>query len=161
MDTRLLLAQAFFSLAIAGASPARAEIYKCTDAEGRVSYTNLTRDAGKNCESVTREIGIVSAPPKAPAKNAPAATGGDFPRVSGDAQKQRDVKRRQILEQELAEEERLLGEAKKTLAEQEAVRQGDERNYQKYLDRIQKHRDEVTLHEKNITALRDELSRAR
>ncbi|MGL4408555.1 MAG: DUF4124 domain-containing protein, partial [Zoogloea sp.] len=47
------------------------------------------------------------------------------------------------------------------LAEQEAVRYGDERNYQKVLDRLQPYKDKVQMHERNIEALRRELANLR
>ena len=40
----------------------------------------------------------------------------------------------------------------------EATRLGDERNYQKYLDRVQGLKDNVALHEKNVEALNKELA---
>ena len=38
---------------------------------------------------------------------------------------------------------------------------GDEKNYQKYLDRIQGYKDKVALHERNIEALNKELAKLR
>jgi hypothetical protein len=81
--------------------------------------------------------------------------------VDGETQKKRDNARRRILEEELAQEESLLAEAKQQLAQQEAVRLGDERNYQKYLDRVQPFKNAVALHEKNVAALRQELANQR
>jgi hypothetical protein len=51
--------------------------------------------------------------------------------------------------------------ASKELTEQESVRLGDERNYQKYLDRVQSFKDKVALHERNIEALNKELAKLR
>ena len=59
---------------------------------------------------------------------------------------------------ERATEEGALAAAVKALAEQEAVRLGDERNYQKVLDRLQPFKDKVDLHKRNIEALRREIS---
>ena len=89
----------------------------------------------------------------------PAANPGGFPSVSNDQQKARDSERRRILEAELATETGSLEEARKALTEGEAVRLGNERNYQKYLDRIQGLKDNVALHERNVDALRKELSK--
>ncbi|MGH8716038.1 MAG: DUF4124 domain-containing protein, partial [Burkholderiales bacterium] len=66
--------------------------------------------------------------------------------------------RRQILENELAQEMTQLEDAKKVLAEGEATRLGSERNYQRYLDRIQPLKDAVAEHQKNIDALKEELA---
>jgi hypothetical protein len=86
---------------------------------------------------------------------APSPSG--FPKVDGDTQKARDNDRRKILEQELASEQKSLEQAKKELAEQEAIRTGDERNYQRVLDRLQPYKDKVALHERNIEALKKEI----
>jgi DNA polymerase III delta prime subunit len=81
--------------------------------------------------------------------------------VQDDTQKARDNDRKRILEQELAGEQRSLEQAKKELAEQEAVRLGDERNYQKMLDRLQPYKDRVGQHERNIQAIQKELGALR
>ena len=50
-----------------------------------------------------------------------------------------------------------LGKAKKELTEQEGIRTGDEKNYARVLERLQKFRDNVVVHEKNVEALKREL----
>lgn len=76
-------------------------------------------------------------------------------------QRKRDESRRKILEDELVAEEKSLAAARKALADGEAVRLGDERNYQRYLERIQGLKDRVTQHERNVGALKQELSNLR
>ena len=90
----------------------------------------------------------------------PAPQGG-LPNVDPATQRRRDDSRRKILEDELAVEERALGEARKALSEGEATRMGDERNYQRYLDRVQGLKERVSQHERNVGALRRELSNLR
>lgn len=130
---------------------AYADIYKLVDENGRVTYSNVPIKGAKklNLEPISTF---------APPKPKPVATPQNFPRVDNETQKKRDVSRRDILEQELASEQKLLEEAKKALAEGEAVRLGSERNYQKYLDRVQGLKDNVSLHEKNIEALNKEIA---
>jgi hypothetical protein len=41
--------------------------------------------------------------------------------------------------------------------EQEAVREGGEKNYQRVLDRLKPYQDSVQLHERNIDALQKEI----
>ncbi|MBI2313985.1 MAG: DUF4124 domain-containing protein [Betaproteobacteria bacterium] len=147
------MVHARIALLILGLAPlvAGAEIYKCVDESGRASYTNVKREVGKNCKLVSGDVIVVPATkPKA---------GSPDVRVDGDTQRKRDEARRQILEKELADEEKLLVESKKKLAEQETVRYGDERNYQRVLDRLKPFQDEVVLHEKNVAALKQEISR--
>jgi septal ring factor EnvC (AmiA/AmiB activator) len=61
----------------------------------------------------------------------------------------------------MAGEQRNLEQAKKELAEQEAVRSGDEKNYQRVLDRLQPYKDRVSQHERNIQAIQKELGKLR
>ena len=56
---------------------------------------------------------------------------------------------------------RNVEQARKELADQEAVRSGDERNYQRVLDCLQPYKDKVGLHERNIEAIQKELSKLR
>jgi phage shock protein A len=90
-------------------------------------------------------------------KPAPAAAPANFPKVDTSTQKDRDAERRKILEQELANEQKLLDGARKELAEQEAVRLGSERNYQRVLDRLEPYKKKVKLHEDNVESLNKEL----
>lgn len=149
---RLIILLAF------GASVAHADtLYKCTDAAGHTTYTNQKAEA-KNCVILSQDkpVSTFTAPPARPRASTP--TPENFPKVSSETQKGRDSDRRRILEDELASERRGLDDAKRTLAEQEAVREGGERNYQKYLDRIKPLQDSVQLHERNVEALQKELA---
>jgi hypothetical protein len=147
---KLALAMAF---ALA-ASAVRAEIWECVDESGNKRFTNIRSEA-KGCKLLTISTpNTVPAPAKPPAKASPR----DFPRVEGETQRNRDVDRRRILEQELASEEKLLAQARKELAEQEAIRLGSERNYQRVLDRLEPYRKKVKLHEDNIASIRRELA---
>jgi hypothetical protein len=146
------------AVGLALAAPAWGDTYKCVDANGRPTYTNMKEETtGKSCSVVIREISVV------PAARAPAAnrTPEGFPRVDPATQKSRDGARRRILEEELSGEEKALAQAKAELTEQEGIRNGDEKNYQKVLDRLQKYKDEVERHEKNVEALKKELSSAK
>jgi chromosome segregation ATPase len=82
----------------------------------------------------------------------------DFPRVDGSTQKARDSDRRRILEDELRREEGKLSDLKKTYNNGEPERQGDERNYQRYLDRVQKMKEDINRGESNVGSLKKELA---
>jgi len=139
-------------------APARGDTFKCIDANGRATYTNIKEETkGKNCSVVMRGISVVPAARSAAANPSPAG----FPKVDPVTQKNRDGARRRILEEELGGEEKALAQAKTELTEQESIRTGDERNYQRVLDRLQKYKDEVERHEKNVEALKKELSNTR
>ena len=130
---------------------ARADVFKCVDEDGHVTYTNA------KCTTLSRDQRVSTVPGRAASTPSPAS----FPKVDGDTQKARDNDRRKILEQELAAEQKSLEQAKKELAEQEAIRTGDERNYQRVLDRLQPYKDRVALHERNIEALKKEIGNLR
>ena len=149
------------ALASALALPARADTFKCIDANGRATYTNMKEEIkGKSCTVVMREISVVPATP--PARSAATnPTPAGFPKVDATTQKSRDDARRRILEDELSGEEKALAQAKAELTEQEGIRTGDERNYQRVLDRLQKYKDEVERHQKNVEALKKELNNAK
>ena len=134
---------------LAGAH-AWAEIYKKVDEDGRVTYSNVP---SKGAQKLNLEP-LNTVPASKPKSQSP----DNFPRVDSDTQKGRDYKRRQILENELVQEMNQLEEAKKALAEGQDTRLGSERNYQRYLDRVQKLKDTVAVHEKNIDALREEIA---
>lgn len=136
-------------LMLAGAH-AWADIYKKVDEDGRVTYSNVP---SKGAQKLNLEP-LNTVPASKPKSQSP----DNFPRVDSDTQKGRDYTRRQILENELVQEMNQLEEAKKALAEGQDTRLGSERNYQRYLDRVQKLKDAVAEHEKNIDALREEIA---
>ena len=139
--------------AVLFALPAGADVYKCVDDDGHVTYTNTKPSAKAKCSALSRDQRVSTVPGRATGTPSPAG----FPKVDGDTQKARDNDRRKILEQELATEQKNLDQAKKELAEQEAVRTGDERNYQRVIERLQPFKDKVALHERNIEALKKEI----
>jgi hypothetical protein len=151
-----------FAATLALAAPAWADTFKCVDANGRPTYTNMKEETkGKNCSVVMREISVVPAGPAARTNSAATRSPEGFPKVDPATQKARDGARRRILEEELSGEEKALMEAKAELAEQEGIRTGDEKNYQRVLDRLQKYKDEVERHQNNVEALKKELSNAK
>ena len=136
-------------------------LYECVDQNGNKRYTNVQVEA-KGCKVLN--VGPVNTAPAAsrPAGKASASPSPpNFPKVDAQTQQSRDSQRRRILEQELGNEQKLLDQAKKDLAEQEATRLGTERNYQRVLDRLEPYQKKVKLHEDNLTSLRREISNLR
>ena len=147
----------FLALLLAGSvlTAEAGTIYKCVGADGGTLISNTKVD--KSCKAVVS--GPDSTVPPTKAKSAAAnPTPGSFPKVAEDTQKARDGDRKRILEQELAAEQKNLEQAKKELAEQEAVRTGEEKNFQKTIDRLQPYKDRVAQHERNIAAIGKELA---
>jgi hypothetical protein len=145
----------------AGLAQAQQEvtIWSCKDKEGRTSVTNLREDTvGKNCR-VVQQSRVQVVPSTTPgAKPGAKAPPTSFPKEDANARASAKARQREILEGELSQEEALLAKARKELNEQEAVRYGDERNYARVLERLQKYKDAVDLHEKNVESLRRELA---
>ena len=141
---------------IAVAAPfghAQSEVYKCPDTSGRPTYTNVKRDTlGKNCTLVSKEVSVV--PAQAPAREMQSSSA---PKTAAA----RTENRRKILQSELQNEEQLLSGARQKLAEQEGIRNGDERNYSRALERLKPYQEAVSQHAKNIEQLRGELGRLR
>ncbi len=143
-----------------GPLSAWSEIYKCTDGEGNVSYTNTKQ---KGCTAM--DIGPIREPPptaaRSKAKGGQTAAPANFPSVDSATQKQRDQGRRHILETELGTEERLLADARRALAEGEIGRSGEDRTSAAYAERLRKLKETAALHEQNVTALKRELAGTR
>jgi septal ring factor EnvC (AmiA/AmiB activator) len=149
-------ASVVLALGLLAWAPARAQqiqtLWSCKDKDGRTLFTSQKADtAGKECKVISEER--VSAAPAAKAKS-PA----NFPRESAAERQAAKGKQRDTLERELAQEESMLTDSKRKLAEQEAIRTGDEKNYQRVLDRLKPYQDTIEVHQKNVEALRRELS---
>jgi Domain of unknown function (DUF4124) len=160
-----------FGMLLTLADSAKAEIYRCELANGVVEYNNtLTAGKDKNCKKIDLpQITTIPAPKTpppqatgsrpatAPTQTAAKSSPSDFPKVDSSTQKARDTDRRRIIEDELKKEESKLSELKKDYNGGEPERQGDERNFQKYLERVQKMKDDIARGESNVAALRKEL----
>jgi len=80
-------------------------------------------------------------------------------RVDPGAQRARDSDSRRILESELRREEERLAELKREYNNGEPERQGNERNYQKYLDRTAELKSSIARKEGDIAAIKRELAK--
>ncbi|TAN74084.1 MAG: DUF4124 domain-containing protein [Gallionella sp.] len=136
---------------------AQAEIYKSVDENGHVTYSSAPIKGGK-------KIILEPLPTMVPPARAGSPEG--FPKVDGATQKGRDDTRRKILQDELDAEEKLLEEARLNLREgeekPEVYRGKDGRTYRnvaKYEGKVKTLKEQVDLHQKNIEALRTELSK--
>jgi hypothetical protein len=142
------------------AGSGHATLCKYVDDRGQVTYSDAPVK-GATKASCFEAPPVPPPPPPQQRTTAPGATqapSGGLPNVDPATQKKRDESRRKILESELASEEQALAGARKALADGESVRLGDERNYQRYLDRIQGLKERVAQHERNVAALRQELA---
>ncbi|MFN7644877.1 MAG: DUF4124 domain-containing protein [Burkholderiales bacterium] len=156
-----LLLAAIASIPVA----AQAQVWRCESPGGGVEYSNnasSSRDA--RCRAVDLPNLTTIPAPKLPAQSG-AAKGGaaatpspaGFPRVDAGAQRARDLDRRRILEDELRKEEARLGELRAEFNGGEPERRGDERNYQRYLDRVQRLKDDIARSESSVASLKREM----
>lgn len=138
-----------------------ADICMYETAEGEVTYSNVAEVPPKNARKIRcfKEEKEPAAASEQAAKK--KETSSDFPSVDSDTQRKRDDERRTILEQELAAEQKRLGTARQQMEEQESVRLRSERDYQRYLDRVQPFRETVENHERNIQAIQTEINNLR
>ena len=145
------------TLGLATAAPASAQvetIWSCKDPSGRTHVTNLKEDTvGKDCRIVQQQR-VTVVPAVKPGAKSPAG----FPRETASDRASSKAKQRDTIERELSQEQSMLSDARKKLAEQESVRSGDEKNYAKVLERLKPYKDTVEVHEKNVEALKRELT---
>jgi hypothetical protein len=81
-------------------------------------------------------------------------------KVGADDQKARDADKRRILEAELRKAEDDLAAVQKQYNNGQPERQGDERNFQKYQDRVNDLKAAVTRKQADVDALKRELAAA-
>ena len=161
------LAGLLWVAAMAGTAPAaNAEVYKCPGTP--VLYTDQlsaqeARERG--CKTIEgTPITVIqgrtpgaSRPSAAPASGS-AARPADT-RVDAQAQRERDNDSRRILESELKNEEDRLAALQKDYNNGQPERQGNERNYQKYLDRVEQMKTAIARKESDIAAIKRELAK--
>jgi hypothetical protein len=145
--------------AFAAAVPAaQATICKYVDGDGSVVYSNVAPPKGYrklSCEIADDGPRRATSAPGARASVSPSG----FPRVDAETQKSRDEKRRKVLDDELANEEKLLAEAREAYDNGAPPPLPSEKNdAEKYRQRIARLRQNVQLHERNVEALRKEIS---
>jgi hypothetical protein len=153
------------SLALAlPAASSLAETCKFVDKDGRTIYSNVPIKNARKIACFQPPPVAVEAPAPAPAPPVPVGArplDTSKARVDVSTQRKRDDERRQILEEELTREENALADARRSLSEQESTRGGDERNYQRVLDRLKPFQEAVEVHEKNIASIKREMANLR
>jgi len=148
------------TLALCQAGTEVQTIWRCIDPSGKTHVTNVKDETtGKDCKVIhSQRVTVMPAtvPPKSAAKSP-----SSFPKESAGERASARDRQKAALESELASEEALLAKAKAELSEQESIRNGDEKNYARVLERLQKYKDNVELHAKNVDELRKEFVKLR
>lgn len=155
---------------LAGVVQAQDRIYRC---EGNEYTNNATTAAQRGCKLVEGgNLTVVTAPkPRAPA----AAAGGDVrvatataagsnapapSRIDTAEQRNRDSDARAILESELKKVEAKQAELLKEFNNGEPEKRGDEqRNHQKYLDRVADMKAQIARNDSDIAGIKREIGR--
>ncbi len=149
------------------APPARAQepakpVYRCPGPP--VLYTDavsLQEAREKGCRTIEgAPVTVVQAPKPRPAASASASAArpGDA-RIDPASQRARDSDARRILGDELRREEERLAALHKDYNNGEPERRGDERNYQRYIDRVAEMKSAIARKEADLAALRREIAK--
>jgi hypothetical protein len=147
-------------VSITGFAQAQGDVFLCVNDNGLKEYKNTGETKG--CKRVDLQgVTMIPSPYKRPLVQTAAARASaspsDFPRIDSSTQKARDNDRMQILLDEMKTEEKKLAELKKEFNNGEPERQGNERNYVKYQERVASMKEDIDRTEKNIEALKREI----
>ena len=172
MNLRQTVSFAVAALAVGIAGPASAAAdpadtagpvtYRCpnNDYKNTISPKEAEKLGCKKLEAAPVTV-FQTVKPRAPGSGpVPAAAGsGSIARVDPAAQRARDSDARRILENELKTEEDKLAAMLKEFNNGEPERLGDEKNFQKYLDRVADMRTSIARKQTDIASLKRELQK--
>ena len=156
---------AAFALAVASAAAMSAEtadpsvMYRCPGNDYKNTIT--PKEAEKlGCRKIEgAPVTIMQMTRPRPLGAVPANAAGSGAKIDPVAQRARDSDARRILQDELKTEEDRLAAMQKGFNDGQPERQGDEKNYQKYLDRVNEMRAAIVRKQSDIAALRRELQK--
>ncbi len=138
-------------------------VYRCPGPP--VLYTDaltVTEARDRGCRGIEgAPITIVQGRPAARAASgaAPGAASRPGDRIDPAAQRARDSDARRILQDELRREEERLAALQKDFNNGEPERRGDERNFQKYQDRVADMKSGIQRKEADIAAIKREIAK--
>ena len=145
------------------AAGARADsvVYRCPGPP--VLYTDalsVQEAKEKGCRTIeSAPVTVIQGRTRPPPPASAAAGKATDGRIDPATQRARDSDARRILSDELKREEDKLAGLKKDFNNGEPERRGDERNYQKYLDRVAEMKAAIQRKESDIAAIRRELAK--
>ncbi|HEY9066261.1 MAG TPA: hypothetical protein VIO33_14850 [Burkholderiaceae bacterium] len=140
----------------AAADAATGVTYKCP---GHVYSNTITAKEAKDKGCTVLEGGSVTVIQGPKARPVPSASSPAGSKVDPADQRARDNDARRILEDELKREEDRLAALKAEYNNGEPERRGDEKNYQKYLDRAADLKAQIDRKTADIAAIRRELQK--
>lgn len=130
----------FFSLSYAG-------VYKRIDENGNVTYSNIPSNDSRRIDLPP----IIVVPP--------VDTGEVEDRITKRRESMKLREQREQLQNKIAEEEAQLNEVKSEYKDGMPDRLGSERNYQRYLNRVERLREEISAREKNLELMKNDLGK--
>ncbi len=158
---------ALFGLCVVALNAATAQdasktVYRCPGPP--VLYTDaltLAEARERGCRGIEgAPVTVVQTPRRpTPVNGTASAPRAADSKIDPAAQRARDSDARRILNDELRREEERLAEMQKDFKNGEPERRGDERNYQKYLDRVADMKTAIARKEADIAAIRRELNK--
>ena len=153
----MTLASACGALAQASASDGGTVTYRCpgNDYKNTISAKEAERLGCKKLEGAPITVIQTSKPRGA----VPATASSSTARVDPQAQRARDSDARRILEQELHSEEDRLAALKKDYNNGQPERTGDEKNYQRYVDKVGEMSAAIARKEADIAAIKREIQK--
>jgi hypothetical protein len=149
------------ALACAAGAQEGTVTYRCpnNDYKNTISAKEAEKLGCKKLEGAPVTV-IQTTKPRPPSGTAvPAAANGGAAKVDPAAQKARDSDARRILETELRTEEERLAALKKEYNNGQPERQGNEQNYQKYVDRVGQLSAAIARKEADVAAIRREIQK--
>ncbi len=154
----LLLAVAALP-AFAADTPDASVMYRCPGNDYKNTIT--AKEAEKlGCRKIEgAPVTIMQMTKPRPANAVPVTAAGSGAKIDPAAQRARDSDARRILEDELKTEEERLAAMQKDFNNGQPERQGDEKNYQKYLDRVAEMRAAIARKQTDIAAIQREIKK--
>ena len=156
---RVAVAAALMAIAGGAVAAGSTVVYRCPG--NPVLYTDAitTKEAKeKGCKVLEGEPVTVIQGLK-PRSGPTASSGPAGSRIDPAEQRARDNDARRILEAELQREQERLAAMKLEYNNGEPERQGNERNYQKYIDRVADMKAAIARKESDIAALKREIAK--
>lgn len=123
----------------------QAGVYKHVDEHGNVTYSNVPSNNSKK----------IALPPLVVV---PSVDSGNVEeRIAKRREAMKTEEQREQIQSKITEEEKRLNEVRSEYKDGNPDRLGSERNYQRFLNRVERLREEIDVREKNLNGLRKEL----
>lgn len=124
---------------------AHSDLYKHVDQEGNVTYSNI-----RSKDAKTLDLPSITVVPSVKSETVDSI-------IKRRKESSLNKKQRDTIEKQIYEEEERLSVLKKEYKDGTPDRLGSERNYQRYLDRVERLKGEIAARENNLNMLQRNL----